>query len=69
MPRIKIADLEVNSEDLSPLGQAHLANLDFVEKHLQRLQGEILAFQTARQTYLAALRAEMTKTAAQGEKG
>ncbi|PTV97439.1 hypothetical protein C8J27_101554 [Rhodobacter aestuarii] len=64
MPRIKIEDLDFNSEDLSDLGKAHLANLDFVEKQLRRLQGEVLAFQTARQTYLAALKAEVAKTAA-----
>lgn len=64
MPRIKIEDLDFNSEDLSDLGKAHLANLDFVEKQLRRIQGEVLAFQTARQTYLAALRAEVAKTTA-----
>lgn len=61
MPHIKIGDMEFNSEDLSDLGKAHLANFDFVEKQLRRMQSEILAFQTARQTYLVALKIEMDK--------
>jgi hypothetical protein len=61
MPKIKIGDLEYNTEDLSDNGKAQLASLQFLEVQMQKLQNEIAVFQTARAAYVAALKAELPK--------
>ena len=61
MPKITIDGIDYNSEDLSDNGKAQLASLQFLEVQLNKLQGEIAIYQTARQAYAAALRAELDK--------
>jgi len=61
MPKIKLDDIEINSEDLSDNGQATLKNLQFLEAQLQKLRSEIAVYQTAQRTYVAALKAEIKK--------
>jgi hypothetical protein len=61
MPKIKIGELEYNTEDLSDNGKAQLASLQFLEVQMQKLQSEIAVFQTARAAYFAALKAELPK--------
>ena len=61
MPKIKLDELEYNSEDLSEHGLATLKSLQFLEVQLQKLKNEIAVYQTAQRTYVAALKAEIEK--------
>ena len=62
MPRIKLDDIEYNTEDLSEHGKATLQSLQFLEVQLQKLKNEIGVYQTAQGTYLAALKAEIKQS-------
>lgn len=62
MPKIKIGDLEFNTEDLTDNGKAQVASLQFLEVQMQKLRNEIAVYQTARAGYVAALKAELEKT-------
>jgi hypothetical protein len=64
MPKIKVGELEYNTEDLSDNGKAQLASLQFLEVQMQKLKNEIAVYQTARVGYVAALKAELEKTKA-----
>jgi hypothetical protein len=59
MPKITIDDIEYNSEDLSENGKAQLASLQFLEVQMTKLQSEIAVYQTARNSYVAALKSEL----------
>ena len=61
MPKIKIDDLEYNTEDLSENGLAQLKSLQYLETQLQRLRSDIAVYQTAQRTYAAALKAEIDR--------
>jgi hypothetical protein len=61
MPKITIDDIEYNTEDLTDNGKAQLASLQFLEVQMNRLNSEIAVYQTARNTYLAALRADIAE--------
>ena len=61
MPKITVDDIEYNTEDLSDNGKAQLASLQFLETQLAKLQGEIAVYQTAKNAYLSALKAELEK--------
>ena len=61
MPKIKVGELEYNTEDLSDNGKAQLASLQFLEVQMQKLKNEIAVYQTARIGYVAALKAELEK--------
>ena len=63
MPKITVDGIEYNTEDLSDNGKAQLASLQFLEVQMNKLQNEIAVFQTAKATYVAALKAELEKTA------
>ena len=62
MPKIKLDDIEYNTEDLSERGQATLKSLQFLEVQLQKLKSEIAVYQTAQRTYVAALKAEIQQS-------
>jgi hypothetical protein len=62
MPKIQLDDIEFNTEDLSEQSQAILKSLQFVEVQLQKLKSEIAVYQTAQQTYAAALKEEIKKS-------
>ena len=62
MPKIKIDDLEYNTEDLSEDGLAQLKNLQYLETQLQKLRNDIGVYQTAQRTYIAALQEEVKKS-------
>jgi hypothetical protein len=64
MPKIKVGELEYNTEDLSDDGKAQLASLQFLEVQMQKLKNEIAVYQTARNGYVAALMAELEKAKA-----
>ncbi len=59
MPKIKIDDIEYNTEDLSENGKAQLASLQFLEVQMNKLKSEIAVYQTARNTYMTVLKAEL----------
>ena len=61
MPKITVDGIEYNTEDLSDNGKAQLASLQFLEVQLKKIQGEIAVYQTARNSYVAALKAELEK--------
>ena len=64
MPKIKVGELEYNTEDLSDNGKAQLASLQFLAVQMQKLKNEIAVYQTARIGYVAALKAELEKAKA-----
>ena len=61
MPKINVDGIDYNTEDLSDNGKAQLASLQFLEVQLKKIQGEIAVYQTARNSYIAALKAELEK--------
>ena len=61
MPKITIDEIEYNTEDLSDNGKAQLASLQFLEVQMNKLQGEIAVYTTAKSAYINALRAELAK--------
>lgn len=61
MPKITVDDIEYNSEDLSDNGKAQLASLQFLEVQMSKLRNEIAVYQTAKNAYVTALKAELEK--------
>ena len=61
MPKITVDGTEYNTEDLSDNGKAQLASLQFLEVQMNKLNNEIAIYQTARNSYIAALKSELEK--------
>lgn len=61
MPKFTLNEIEYNTEDLSDNGKAQLASLQFLEVQMKKLKSEIAVYQTARNAYVAALKAELDK--------
>ena len=61
MPKITVGGIEYNTEYLSDNGKAQLASLQFLEVQMAKLNNEIAVYQTARNAYVAALKAELAK--------
>lgn len=61
MPKIKIDEIEYNTEDLSANGMLQLRSLQFVESQLDKTKKEIFAYQSARQVYVNELKIEIKK--------
>ena len=59
MPKIKVEGIEYNTEDLSDLGKAQLASLQFLEAQMAKLKSEIAVYRTARNSYIAALKEDV----------
>ena len=59
MPKITVDNIEYNTEDLSENGKAQLASLQFLEVQMNKLKSEIAVYQTARNSYSSALKAEL----------
>jgi len=59
MPKITVDGIEYNTEDLTENGKAQLASLQFLEAQMNKLKSEIAVYQTARNSYVAALKAEL----------
>ena len=55
MPKIKLDDLEYNTEDLSEHGAAVVKSLQFVEARLREIEHELAVHQTAKNTYTQSL--------------
>lgn len=62
MPKIKIDDVEYNTEDLSEAGNAQLRSLQFLETQLQQLRNEIAIYQTAHAAYVNGLKTEIEQS-------
>lgn len=62
MPKIKLDEVEYNTEDLSENGQQTLKSLQFLEIQLQKLKNEVAVYQTAQRTYVAALETEIKQS-------
>ena len=58
MPKFTVEGIEYNTEDLSN-GKAQLASLQFLEVQMNKLKSEVAVYQTARNSYIAALKAEV----------
>ena len=65
MPKIKLDEIEYNTEDLTDKGKANLASLQFLEGQMSTLRNEIAVYQTAQRTYVAALKAEIEQSGIQ----
>lgn len=61
MPKFTVDNIEYNTEDLSDNGKAQLASLQFLEVQMNKLNSEIAVYQTARNSYIAALKAEISE--------
>ena len=61
MPKITVDGTEYNTEDLTENGKAQLASLQFLEQQMVKLKSEIAVYQTARNAYAQALKAELEK--------
>ncbi len=59
MPKITVDGIEYNTEDLTENGKAQLASLQFLEAQMNKLKSEIAVYQTARNSYVVALKAEL----------
>ena len=59
MPKITVDGIEYNTEDLTENGKAQLASLQFLEVQMNKLKSELAVYQTARNSYMAALKAEL----------
>ena len=62
MPKVTIDGIECNTEDLTDNGKAQLASLQFLEVQMRKLKSEISVYQTARNSYVAALKSELEKS-------
>ena len=61
MPKITVEGIEYNTEYLSENGKSQLASLQFLEVQMNKLKSETAVYQTARNSYVAALKAELEK--------
>lgn len=61
MVKILIDNIEYDSETFSTQAKAQFQSIQFVDSELARLQAQASVLQTARNTYLNALRAEVQK--------
>ena len=59
MPKMVVDDIEYNTEDLSENGKAQLASLQFLQVQMRKIESEIAVYKTARNSYVAALKAEL----------
>mgnify|MGYP001203213064 FL=1 len=59
MAKIKIDDVEYDTDDLSDNAKAQVASLQFNEAHMHRLRNELAIADTARMAYSSALKKEL----------
>jgi hypothetical protein len=61
MAKIMIEGIEYETDGLSDNGKAQLASLQFLEAQMHKLRNEIAVYSTAKNGYLATLKAELEK--------
>ena len=59
MAKIKIDDVEYDTDDMSDNAKAQVASLQFNEAHMNRLRNELAIADTAKIAYVNALKAEL----------
>jgi hypothetical protein len=59
MPTIKVDNIDYDLDSLSDDAKAQLQSIQFVDQELTRLQAQLAAMQTARNAYVAALKAAL----------
>ncbi len=72
MAKIKLDDVEYDTEDMSDNAKAQLASLQFNEAHINRLKNELAIADTAKIAYVNALKRELesnTETKEASSKG
>ena len=62
VPKITVDGIDYNTEDLSDNGKAQLASLQFLEVQITKIKNEIAVYQTAKNAYVTALKAELEKS-------
>lgn len=62
MPKIKLDDIEYNSEDMTENAKAQLVSLQFTDAQIEKLRREIAISETARQAYIAVLKREIEES-------
>ncbi len=62
MAKIKIDDVEYDTDDMSDNAKAQVASLQFNEAHMNRLRNELAIADTAKIAYVNALKAELEKS-------
>ena len=65
MAKIKIDEVEYNTDDMSDNAKAQVASLQFNEAHMNRLRNELAIADTAKIAYVNALKAELDKADAE----
>ena len=61
MAKIKIDDVEYDTDDMSDNAKAQVASLQFNEAHMNRLRNELAIADTAKIAYVNALKQELEK--------
>tara|TARA_B100001173_G_C15612983_1_gene389671 strand:- start:229 stop:423 length:195 start_codon:yes stop_codon:yes gene_type:complete len=61
MPKIKVDDVEYNTEDMSENAKAQLASLQFLDIQMGKIKSEIAVYETAKMAYIKALKEELAK--------
>ena len=61
MPKITVDGIDYNTEDRTENAKAQLASLQFLEVQMAKLKNEIAVYNTAKNGYIAALKAELAK--------
>ena len=62
MAKIKIDDVEYDTDDMSDNAKAQVASLQFNEAHMNRLRNELAIAATAKIAYVNALKKELEST-------
>ena len=62
MVKIKIDDIEYETDDMSDNAKAQVASLQFNEAHMNRLRNELAIADTAKIAYVNALKIELDKS-------
>ena len=68
MAKIKIDDVEYDTDDMSDNAKAQVASLQFNEAHMNRLRNELAIADTAKIAYVNALKQELQKDNEVGSK-
>ena len=69
MVKIKIDDVEYDTDNMSDNAKAQVASLQFNEAHMNRLRNELAIADTAKIAYVNALKVELDKNDTTGVKG
>ena len=62
MAKIKIDDVQYDTDDMSDNAKAQVASLQFNEAHMNRLRNELAIADTAKIAYVNALKVELEKS-------